>query len=564
MTYRMRHTGTRVFMLFMLLSLQVGLLWGQPKPEPKEPPPVPEAQVTINGKTVFSVQGVLSFSAEDRANAISRRIKELSREVLFKPDSLAVADSERTTDIMAGDLIVMSVTDQDAKLAKQSRQDLANDYAQRIRSALLGLRREYSLKSILLGALYTLIATLVLFLIFRIFGRIFPSVYKTLNGWRGTRIRSLRIQKFELLPAHRITDFAIGVAKLIRFVLVLIALYFYASLVLGFFPWTRGYAQVLVAYVLTPLRLIGDAVVAYLPNLFFVVVIILVASYLTKFIKMIFKELGRGTISFPNFYPEWAEPTYKIIRFLIMALTLIIVFPYLPGSKSPAFQGISIFLGVLFSLGSTSAIANIVAGVILTYMRAFKIGDRVKIADTMGDVIEKTLLITRVRTIKNVEITIANAMVLGSHIINFSSSSNEEGLILHTTVTIGYDAPWRTVHQLLIDGALSTGAILKQPAPFIFQTALDDFYVHYELNAYTDQPSQMAKIYSDLHATIQDKFNAAGLEIMSPHYSSVRDGNQIAIPEDYLPKGYSAPAFRLGVLQDIVEGLQGKPKRAPE
>jgi small-conductance mechanosensitive channel len=188
----------------------------------------------------------------------------------------------------------------------------------------------------------------------------------------------------------------------------------------------------------------------------------------------------------------------------------------------------------------------------------------VKIADTMGDVIEKTLLITRVRTIKNVEITIANAMVLGSHIINFSSSAKEEGLILHTTVTIGYDAPWRTVHHLLIDAALATEAILKQPAPFIFQTALDDFYVHYELNAYTDQPSRMAKIYSDLHTNIQDKFNGAGVEIMSPHYSSVRDGNQIAIPDGYLPKGYSAPAFRLGVVQDIVDSLQGKPKGVRE
>ena len=564
MSYRMRQTGTRVFALLMLLSLLAGPLGAQPKPQPKEIPPAPGAQVTINGETLFSVPGVLSFSAEDRANAISRRIKELSKQVLFKPDSLSVADSDSSTDIMAGDVIVMSVTDQDAKLAKQSRQDVANDYAQRIRSALLGLRREYSLKSILLGALYTLIATLVLLLIFRIFGRVFPSVYKTLNGWRGTRIRSLRIQRFELLPAHRITDFAIGIAKLLRLILILIILYFYASLVLGFFPWTRGYAQVLVAYVLSPLRLIADAAIAYLPNLFFIVVIVLVASYLVKFIRMIFNELGRGTISFPNFYPEWAEPTYKIVRFLVMALTLIIVFPYLPGSKSPAFQGISIFLGVLFSLGSTSAIANIVAGVILTYMRAFKIGDRVKIADTMGDVMEKTLLITRVRTIKNVEITIANAMVLGSHIINFSSSAKEEGLILHTTVTIGYDAPWRTVHQLLIDAALATEAILKQPAPFIFQTALDDFYVHYELNAYTDQPSRMAKIYSDLHTNIQDRFNAAGVEIMSPHYSSVRDGNQIAIPEDYLPKGYSAPAFRLGVLQDIVDGLKGKSKGAPE
>ena len=509
--------------------------------------------------------GVLSFSAEDRANAISRRIKELSKQVLFKPASLSVADSDSSTDIMAGDVIVMSVIDQDAKLAKRSRQDVANDYAQRIRAALLGLRREYSLKSILLGALYTFIATLVLLLIFRIFGRVFPSVYKTLNGWRGTRIRSLRIQRFELLPAHRITDFVIGVRQTDSLCSRPDRLcIFTRHWCLGFFPWTRGYAQVLVAYVLSPLRLIADAAIAYLPNLFFIVVIVIVASYLMKFVKMIFNELGRGTISFPNFYPEWAEPTYKIIRFLIMALTLIIIFPYLPGSKSPAFQGISIFLGVLFSLGSTSAIANIVAGVILTYMRAFKIGDRVKIADTMGDVIEKTLLITRVRTIKNVEITIANSMVLGSHIINFSSSASEEGLILHTTVTIGYDAPWRTVHKLLIDAALSTEGILKQPDPFIFQTALDDFYVHYELNAYTDQPSRMAKIYSDLHTNIQDKFNAAGVEIMSPHYSSVRDGNQIAIPDDYLPKGYSAPAFRLGVVQDIVDGLQGKSKGVPE
>ena len=562
MAYLFRHTGNCVFIAILSLFMLAGTLGGQPKPQEKESPTVPQAPVTVNGKTLFTVQGVLSFSAAARADAISRRIRELSKDVLFNPQSVSAADSGISTDIMAADVIVMSVTDQDAKLAKQSRQDLANDYAQRIRVALLGLRREYSLKSILLGVLYAVIATLILLLILGVFGRLFPGIYRTLNGWRGTRIRSLRIQRFEILPAHRITDFAIGLIKFVRFILVVIALYFYASLVLGFFPWTRGYARVLVDYVLSPLRLIAGATVAYLPNLFFVGVIVLVAVYLIKFIKIIFNELGRETISFPNFYPEWAEPTYKIVRFLIMALTLIIIFPYLPGAKSPAFQGISIFLGVLFSLGSTSAIANIVAGVILTYMRAFKIGDRVKIADTMGDVIEKTLLITRVRTIKNVEITIANAMVLGSHIINFSASGQQEGLILHTTVTIGYDAPWRTVHQLLLDAALSTEAILKQPAPFIFQTALDDFYVHYELNAYTDQPSRMANIYSDLHANIQDKFNLAGVEIMSPHYSSVRDGNQIAIPQDHLPKGYTAPAFRLGVLDDVLDALKGKSKGA--
>ena len=220
------------------------------------------------------------------------------------------------------------------------------------------------------------------------------------------------------------------------------------------------------------------------------------------------------------------------------------LFPYLPGADSPAFKGISVFLGVLFSLGSTSAIGNIVAGVILTYMRAFSLGDRVQIADTMGDVVEKTLLVTRIRTIKNVDITIPNAMVLGSHITNYSSSSQQYGLILHTTVTIGYDAPWRQVHQLLIDAATATENILQLPAPFVLQTSLDDFYVSYQINAYTDRPALMARTYSELHQNIQDRFNEARVEIMSPHYSTLRDGNQTTIPPDYLPDDYRTPGFK--------------------
>ena len=189
--------------------------------------------------------------------------------------------------------------------------------------------------------------------------------------------------------------------------------------------------------------------------------------------------------------------------------------------------------------------ANVVAGVILTYMRAFKIGDRVRIADTVGDVIEKTLLVTHIRTIKNVDITITNAMVLNSHIVNFSASSQREGLILHTTVTIGYDAPWRKVHELLISAALETQYILKDPQPFVYQTALDDFYVHYELNAYTDQPNRMASTYSDLHEKIQDKFNEGGVEIMSSHYSSIRDGNRTTVPKEHQAGEYVAPSFRV-------------------
>ncbi|TFH49653.1 MAG: mechanosensitive ion channel, partial [Methanothrix sp.] len=200
----------------------------------------------------------------------------------------------------------------------------------------------------------------------------------------------------------------------------------------------------------------------------------------------------------------------------------------------------------------SSAIANIVAGVILTYMRAFKLGDRVKIADTIGDVVEKTLLVTRVRTIKNVDITVPNAMVLSSHIINYSSTAEDDGLILHTTITIGYDAPWRQVHELMIAAARATSNILETPAPFVLQTSLDDFYVSYQINAYTDKPSVMARTYSELHQNIQEKFNEGGVEIMPPHYATLRDGNMTTIPESYLPESYKQPPFRV---KRVSEGL---------
>jgi small-conductance mechanosensitive channel len=505
------------------------------------------APVIVRGETIFQVRGILSFSAAARAAAISQRITDLSQEVTFDPKSLAVSDAEGTSDIVAGDLVLMSVTDEDAQGTGLSRQALAAEYAQRTRVTLTALRRAYSVKSLTLGGVYALVATLVLLLILRLLAFAFPKLYERVEAWRGTVIRSVKIQRFEILPAERITDFAIGLGRLLRFAVTLVVLYFYASLVLGFFPWTRGYARILLGYTVSPLKVIGHTVLGYLPNLFFVGVIVVVAFYVIKFTRMIFREIGRGSIAFSGFHPEWAQPTYKIARFLIMAVTVIAAFPYLPGSSSPAFKGISIFLGVLFSLGSTSAVANIVSGVILTYMRAFRLGDRVQIADTVGDVIEVSLLVTRVRTIKNVEVTIANSMVLSSHIINFSGSVQREKLILHTTVTIGYDAPWRKIHELLLAAAAETESVLTTPAPFVLQTALDDFYVHYQINAYTDQASRMAMTYSQLHEKIQDKFYEAGVEIMSPHFSTIRDGNRVAIPDDYLPKDYEAPVFRVGL-----------------
>lgn len=296
----------------------------------------------------------------------------------------------------------------------------------------------------------------------------------------------------------------------------------------------------------TPFVRIAGALAEAIPDLIAIAVIVLVTRYIVKLIRMFFIGMERGAITFKGFHHEWAMPTYKIVRFLVFVFAAVAIFPYVPGSQSEAFKGISVFLGVLVSLGAAGSISNVVAGVVLTYMRPFNVGDRVKIADTIGDITEKSLLVTRIRTIKNVDITIPNALVLSSHIINFSSSTmNPPPLILHTSVTIGYDAPWQKVHELLIAAAKQTTHILETPQPFVLQTSLNDFYVTYEINAYTGAPNKMATIYSELHQQIQEQFNEAGLEIMSPHYTQIRDGNRTAIPDQYLPKTYQAPGLRI-------------------
>ncbi len=238
-----------------------------------------------------------------------------------------------------------------------------------------------------------------------------------------------------------------------------------------------------------------------------------------------------GKIWVNTLHHELVEPTYQLLRMLVIAFALVAAFPYIPGSSSPVFKAISIFIGFLLSLGSTSLASNVVAGIVLTYTRGLRVGDRVQVADAVGDVIDRTLLVTRIRTIKNVVVTLPNAMVMQNQVNNYSADAENKGLILHTAVTIGYDVPWRQVDQLLVQAALKTPDILNSPPPFVLKTSLDDFYISYELNAYTEKAFKMAAIYSALHENILDEFNRGGVEIMSPSYFAVRDGEQTTIPK---------------------------------
>jgi small-conductance mechanosensitive channel len=364
---------------------------------------------------------------------------------------------------------------------------------------------------------------------------------------KGKKIKSIKLKSLNLMDEERATKLILSVIKIMRYIVIGIMLYIAITLIFSVFPPTRGIADKLLGYILFPVQKIFMSIVRYIPNLITLIIIIFVFRYLIRGLRYLAEEIDKGRLTIKGFYPDWAHPTFSIIKTLLYAFMFIVIFPYLPGSDSEVFKGVSIFIGVVFSLGSSSIINNVMSGLVLTYMRPFKVGDRIKIGDIVGNVVEKTPFVTRIRTPKNEEVTIPNSGIMSAQTFNYTHSAQVHKLILHTEVSFGYDVPWRQAHQLLLEAAARTSQVLKEPKPFVFQTALDDFYVVYQINIYIQDADKMAIIYSELNQNILDVFNEAGVEIMSPSYTAHRDGNQIAIPTEYLPNDYQVPSFNVKV-----------------
>ncbi|MFZ4545844.1 MAG: mechanosensitive ion channel family protein [Bacteroidales bacterium] len=485
----------------------------------------------------FIYSNVASLSAKERAENIKKRIKALSKEPFLKPDSLKVRQAEYGVEIMYSDgNVILVVTNVDALLLNTNELQLATKYREVIRKSLIDERKANNLTNLSkrIGLVILIIFGLSLLIILN--NKVFIWIKKWLLGNHNWFLKGLTIKKVKIFSSGQLGKFVIRVINFLRIILIFLAIFLSLPLLFSLFPETKMWTSTLLNWILSPARTAFNGVIGFMPNLFSILVIIFIFKYSIKGIKYFVDQIDNGQIQISGFHEEWALPTFRILKFLLFAFMLVLVFPYLPGSGSPAFQGVSVFVGVLFSLGSSSAIANMVAGMVITYMRPFKIGDRVKIGEITGDVVEKTSLVTRIRTIKNEDVTVPNSTVLLSSTTNYSTNTRDKdtGLIMHTTVTIGYDAPWKDVHTALISAALRTTFILKNPSPFVLQTSLDDFYVSYQINCYTKEANKQATIYSDLHRNIQDCFNEAGIEIMSPHYEHQRRGNATAIPSNYL------------------------------
>lgn len=510
----------------------------------------PGFPVILGYDTLFVIYTRIgSFTVAQRAEAISNKIQQIAEKHDYDSAKLTVRKSDGT-EILYENTIIITITEEDAVWNESSTEILAEKYRNVINNAVFKFKDDTSLTSWLIRIGKVLVILIVLIGIIKGLSKLFVIIDKKILSLKGTVIKGLKIKSYELWDADKQVKAVLFLSKIFKWFLGLLLIYFALLMLFGVFPGTRYIADTLLDYIIKPFMAILTGFVDFIPNLFAIVVIVIVTKYLVKFVLFLAGEIEKGKLTISGFYPDWAKPTANIVRFVLYALMFVAIFPYLPGSDSPIFQGVSVFIGLLISLGSTSAVANAVAGIVITYMRPFKVGDRVKIGEVTGDVIEKSILVTRVRTTKNEDISIPNASILTGHTINYSTSSDTLGLILYTTVTIGYDVPWQKVQELLINAALGTEGIDKTKKPFVLQTSLDDFYVSYQINAYTNLPNQMAQLYSRLHQQIQDKFNEAGVEIMSPHYGAIRDGSSITLPPDYLPKDYRAPEINVKINKD--------------
>lgn len=539
-----RFVGRWIVQLAAVAGLAAGLAGPATAQEASAPPMTAEpvaktAPVVVDGRTLFPVRGVSAFPAKERARLIARSIKNAAKDQSVMPDDVQIAQVDKLWEMRAGKHPIMTVVEADARLEGVSDPKiLAIVYRESVVQAIKAYRHERTAEALLLNGVYTVIATVVFLLALWATRWIFRRINQTLEVRYRERISRLEARTFRLLDAEQLWALLRGVVRAVKILALLALVYLYLNLVLALFPWTRPLANRLTEWLIDPLLTITRGVIAAIPDLIFVLIIIVITRYVLKMARLFFSAVSEERIQLHNFDPDWGWPTYRILRVLIIAFAVVICYPYIPGSDSAAFKGISIFLGVIVSLGSSSAIANMIAGYSMTYRRAFREGDRIKVDDLIGDVMEMRLLVTHLRSLKNEEIVVPNSLILSSNVINYSTLAADGGLILHTTVGIGYEVPWRQVEAMLMMAADRTPGLLREPKPFILHQALADYAVTYELNVYCDDPKRMIPLYTVLHRNILDVFNEYNVQIMTPSYEHDPDQPKVVPREQW----YAAPA----------------------
>ncbi len=502
------------------------------------------AAVVVNGKRLFVFYANFDGKTPlERAERTSNTLRLLSEKSDFDINSIQTLETAQGTDILTGTERIATVSGEDARVAQSSPSALARDFAGKIRYALAQRIEKVNAGSVATSIGLTILCSVILIFILALVTRLTTTLFVRLKEWRGNRIKAIKIQQAELIGEHSLYELVVSLVRFGQIALIIFIIVGYVLQCLSFFPGTRHLSKAIIANAIAPIHSFFDGVIDFIPETLALIGIVIIAFLVNSFAQFIFNAIEDSTIRIADFDPDWAVPTYKLVRGLICVIAVMVALPYMPGWGSPAFNQVGLLLGLLVSLGSTGVVGNVMAGTVLTYTNAFKLGDRVKIGECTGDVVEKTLFVTRVKTPKNEIVSIPNAQILNTNVMNYSIHAKTGTLTVYTSVTIGYETPYEQIQNLLIDAALSCPGIEAEPKPFVLQTSLDDYYISYEINAFTRLANELPQVYSDLHLKILDKFNEAQVEIMSPQYLCLRDGNLTSIPLNYMPKDYKVPPF---------------------
>jgi len=523
-------------------------------PFPRKPGSVP---VTVNGRKLFYVYTrTTSLTKEQRAQLLSQEIQRLINDPGFEPERLSAAANEKAKDanVFYKGRYLMSVFEADLSVPGMATLDGAERVIMLIRMAHADAAKDRGKERRRQGLIYGIkgFVILLLFTILMIFAT--RGLHRLIDARKGTSIRAIRAGSVELISEDHFIRGVFLIYRLFLFVVYVAYMVFYLDHLLAYFPETMGFRAAIFEGFITWLKNLGISFLAYIPNLFFIILCICGARFVLGLVDRVFNGIEKGHLKVSEFYYEFREIFHRIARFVVYFFTLVLIFPNLPGYDQPIFKGLSMVMAVLVSLGSSAFMASQLAGIALIASRAYKVGDMVKIGDHQGIVTEFSLAYTRLRTNRHIDIVVSNAQVLQKEVQNFSSAIGEKGgMAISTGMSIGYEVHGDIVRALCLEAAGKTENIIKDPPPRVLQKSLDDFYVSYEIWAFTQNPLQYFSTLSELNANIRDCFDRAGVEILSPHYRNLRDGMPTTIPGRYR-EGKEAPA----------EGLQHQPMAPAE
>ncbi|WP_294223756.1 mechanosensitive ion channel domain-containing protein [uncultured Shimia sp.] len=518
-------TLTYFLRIFAVFLLSVGFAWAQEEVvEDSGPPAVDDdvfvQAVEVDGEQLFAVRGSTALPAEERAALVAKRIVDVAERSEATTVVMGVERGELGQTIFADGVMVSVTTQADADYEQMELAVLASLHAEAIEAAILTYRANRTDEAFSHSTLTALAWSAIFALYCGILFWLRKRVPRLLAGIVEHRTRGLQEATGDIVQSQAVSNISKFLIRLLVDITLFTGFYYYLSFVLHSFPNTRPVAALLIRYVTDPILELMMGFVSYMPNLITIVIIAAIARWMIKAVYLFFESVDKGVIELKTFEDHWVWPTYNLIRGGIILTAAVICFPYIPGSDSAAFQGLTILVGVMVSLGSNSVISNVLAGLFVLYKRSMNVGDRIRVGDHYGDVMQIRLMETYLRSVKNELISIPNATLLSSEVINYSSKIDGKGLLLHTTVGIGYEEPRKKVEAMLIEAARRTKGLKNTPAPFVLVTGLLDFATNYQINAFTTRGSSLPLLLSELHKNITDVFNENSVQIMTPNYET--------------------------------------------